>query len=109
MMLEHGAWTWWETFVGGSRCHAWSSSPTHYLSSQVLGVQLPRPAELGTVRIRPRPGTLTWARGTYPHPAGPIRVEWEIEEGELRVSCEAPDGVNVETIIRSGQEETTDG
>ncbi len=26
-MLEKGVWTWWETFNGGSACHAWSSCP----------------------------------------------------------------------------------
>jgi alpha-L-rhamnosidase len=99
-MLEQGAWTCWEFLVDrASRCHAWSSSPTHYLSTQVLGVRLPDRADAGTVEIHPNPGTLTWARGVYPHPSGPIRVEWRIEDGKLCVDYDAPEGVEVAVTI----------
>lgn len=97
-MLDRGAWTCWEYFVdhpGASRCHAWSSAPTHYLSSRVLGVTFPQPGDPSVVAVRPQPGTLQWAEGVYPHPAGPIRVSWRIRAGQVLVECEAPEGVEV--------------
>jgi hypothetical protein len=57
-MLDHGAWTCWEYFIhgeGASLCHAWSSAPTHYLSSRVLGVTFPEPGNSNVVRIWPHP------------------------------------------------------
>ncbi len=95
-MLDRGAWTCWEYFVdrpGASRCHAWSSSPTHYLSTRVLGVTFPEPGDPNVVEVRPQPGSLQWARGDYPHPAGTIRVAWRLRAGELLVDVAAPPGI----------------
>jgi hypothetical protein len=96
--LERGAVTWWEYFVDTnvSLCHAWSACPTHYLSTQVLGVQFPEPGNPNRVRIAPRPGTLTWAEGVYPHAKGPICVSWKMEAGKLALKYTAPKGVKVE-------------
>jgi len=97
-MLDAGAWTCWEYFVdkrGASRCHAWSASPTHFLSRCVLGVTLPEPGNANVVAIRPQPGTLDWAEGQYPHPAGPIGVRWEVKAGKLRIDVDAPESVTV--------------
>ncbi len=109
MMLDEGAWTCWETFPGGSQCHAWSSSPTHYLSEEVLGVSFPEPGNVNLVRVEPHPGTLSWATGVYPHPAGPISVKWEIKEGRLLLDYEAPPGVTVETPTAPAKEDKKDG
>ena len=95
-MLDAGAWTCWEYFVdNASRCHAWSSAPTHYLSSHVLGVTFPEPGNPNVVSIWPYPGTLQWAEGIYPHPAGPIHVSWHVEAGQVMLEYFAPDGVEV--------------
>ncbi len=98
-MLGHGAWTAWEYFVDrttASRCHAWSASPTHYLSERVLGVRLAEAGSPQRVVIDPTPGTLTWARGVYPHAAGPIRVSWRRSpSGGLELDYDAPPGVEV--------------
>jgi len=97
-MLDAGAWTTWEYFAdprGASRCHAWSCSPTHYLSSRVLGVRFPEPGNPNVVAVWPQPGTLQWAAGVYPHPAGPIRVRWEVRGGKVLLTCEAPHGVEI--------------
>lgn len=97
-MLDRGAWTCWEYFIDrASQCHAWSSCPTHYLSTEVLGVAFPEPGNLHLVRIAPHPGTLTWAAGTYPHPDGPISVEWQVKDGRLLLHYDAPEGVQVVT------------
>src|ERR1700721_1670712 len=72
-MLNAGAWTCWEFFNSGPAaraCHAWSSSPTHYLSTMVLGITIPDPGNINRVHINPKPGTLTWARALYPPFAG---------------------------------------
>jgi len=97
IMLDAGAWTCWETILGrSSRCHAWSAGPTWYLSTAVLGVSFPEPGHLRRVRIAPQPGTLTWAKGAYPHPDGLIEVEWRQAEGEIQLSYSVPKGVEVE-------------
>ncbi len=108
MLLRRGAWTWWEVWSGGSRCHAWSGSPTHYLSSRVLGVRFPEAGNPDVVSIEPQPGTLRWARGTYPHRRGLIRVDWKMEDGRLQVDWEAPPGVEVRTGETRATEERTD-
>jgi alpha-L-rhamnosidase len=107
-MLDHGAWTCWEYFIhgeGASLCHAWSSAPTHYLSSRVLGVTFPEPGNVNVVRIWPYPGSLQWAAGTYPHPAGDIHVSWAVRAGEVMVDCDAPEGVEVIVAAPDEQDE----
>jgi len=96
-MLDQGAWTTWEYFAdNGSLCHAWGSSPMHYLSSEVLGVRFPEPGNVDVVCIDPCPGDLKWAAGTYPHPKGGIRVEWRMVGDELIVvEVSVPDGVEI--------------
>jgi hypothetical protein len=92
-MLDAGAVVWSEYFIPQcSLCHAWSSAPTHYLSSRALGVSYADPADPDVLRIEPRPGTLRWAEGVYPHRRGPIHVAWERRGGKLLLSCELPDG-----------------
>jgi hypothetical protein len=95
-MIDAGAWTCWEYFADtNSRCHAWAAAPTHYLSAEVLGVRFPEPGNINRIQISPVPGTLSWARGVYPHPAGPIRVSWTRDGDGMRVQHEAPQGVTV--------------
>jgi alpha-L-rhamnosidase len=94
-MLEAGAWTWWEFFLPNhSLCHAWAASPTYFLSARVLGVMFPEPENADLVAIEPHPGTLSWARGAYPHPRGLIEVEWRYSNGRLQVDCCGPQGVH---------------
>jgi len=104
-MFDRGAWTCWEHILDtDSRCHAWSTAPTHYLSSRVLGVEFPQPGNLAVVRIRPQADGIRWARGVYPHPAGPIRVSWEIRDGKIALEFDAPDGVEVTASVPEGPE-----
>jgi hypothetical protein len=108
-MLDHGAWTCWEYLVdrgSASRCHAWSSGPTHYLSSEVLGVTFPEPGNPRKVELRPQRGTLSWASGVYPHQDGAISVKWEVKDGAMEIAWEAPEAVSVvvggKTVERAG-------
>ncbi|MGE5611790.1 MAG: family 78 glycoside hydrolase catalytic domain [Bacillota bacterium] len=105
-MLDHGAWTCWEHLLDeeqASRCHARSAFPTHYLSTQVLGITFPEPGNLRRVLIRPQPGSLAWARGIYPHPDGPIRVSWQRTAHQIALDYEAPPSIEVLTQLPYAQ------
>jgi hypothetical protein len=102
MVLEANDLTW-EDFNRSDHStmsHAWSASPTYYLSSEVLGVNLGFPVQLSpdTIYIMPRSETLEWARGTVPHPAGEVFVNWRISGEILYLEYSAPEGVPV--VIR---------
>jgi hypothetical protein len=62
-----------------SQCHAWTAHPTYFLSRHVLGVE----ADATTVKISPKPGRVTWAKGTFPHALGLIEVEWHKKDGQI--------------------------
>jgi hypothetical protein len=98
--LDQGAVTCWEYFLPqASLCHAWSAHPMHYLSTNVLGVDYAEPGNPNRIRIAPKPGSLTWAKGVYPHPCGAIRVSWERKAGGLvLLDYSAPAGVEVEFV-----------
>jgi len=96
--LDQGAITCWEYFMpAASLCHAWSAHPMHYLSTNVLGVEYAEPGNPNRIRITPKPGSLSWAKGVYPHPRGAIRVSWERNDLDLLVlDYTVPAGVEVE-------------
>ncbi len=74
VFVDAGETSWPECWVGGTRCHGWSSTPTRDLVVHTLGIT---PAEPGyaAVRVAPALGTLEWARAVVPTPHGPITVE----------------------------------
>ncbi|MBQ7258016.1 MAG: family 78 glycoside hydrolase catalytic domain [Abditibacteriota bacterium] len=98
-MLDKGATSFWELWSMGtkegdrltrSHCHGWSSAPTYFLSSFILGI---KPAEPGFKKaiINPHFGDLKWARGSYPTPHGNIKVEWKkLENGEYDIKVDSP-------------------
>ncbi|HYW95609.1 MAG TPA: alpha-L-rhamnosidase C-terminal domain-containing protein, partial [Bacteroidales bacterium] len=97
--------TAWENFGDGSEdegqgtlSHAWSGSPTYYLSTRVLGVHLGYPdfTDPDSVIIAPQTSTITWARGAVPHPKGVIRVDWQLRGDILFLDYKAPAGVKVD-------------
>jgi hypothetical protein len=96
-MLADAEGTLWEHFErrAGTSSHAWSAAPTYYLSSEVLGVKLgyPEAAPETELLIAPRAESLSWARGTVPHPRGDIGVDWRIEGDLLRLSVRVPNGL----------------
>jgi hypothetical protein len=98
-MLDGGAWACWEYFVPShSLCHPWAASPGWYLPAYVLGVRPSRAGDPDELLIDPRPGTLEWAEGVYPHPRGPVRVAWRREGERLVVTHDAPPGVRVTVL-----------
>ena len=72
--LKDGYDTIGECWGWGTHVHGWSCTPTRDMIFHTLGVT---PAEPGytAVRVAPRLGPLSWARGKIPSPHGLISVE----------------------------------
>ena len=90
----------WEDFSRDGQStvsHAWASSPTYYMSSQILGVDLgfPSYSSPDTIYIRPQTETITWAKGTVPHPKGLVSVDWKIQGDVLFLNYTTPVGIPV--------------
>ena len=108
MAVMRQAWGWFlvkglktcaehfDTGLNTSLCHAWSASPTYYLSRHVLGVRYNIAADPDTVEIDVQAPGIDWAEGAYPHPKGVVKVKWHME-GEKRIfdDIEAPEGIGV--------------
>ncbi|MBV8136222.1 MAG: family 78 glycoside hydrolase catalytic domain [Deltaproteobacteria bacterium] len=72
---------YWEARSGtGSRCHAWSATPTYDLTTHVLGVK-PRKPGYAEVEIAPWFGSLRHLEGKVPTPRGFIEVTLDRERG----------------------------
>lgn len=103
-MLHNGATSLWETdkvfdtFGGGSLCHAWSSVMPYFCKRCILGVT---PLEPGFKKfeVKPYPAVLAQASGTIPTPYGNISVSWE----------KTPDGMSVEVTHPENLECVTSG
>ncbi len=100
-MRQRGARTLWETLREGAQgrdslCHGWSSGALAYLSERVLGVRSLKPGDPSRMLVAPESETLDHAAGVVPHPAGPITVRWRIEDHDLKITVEKPDGVDIE-------------
>ena len=91
-MLRHSTGPLWEHANPlKSLTHAWSTAPNFYLSTRVLGVRLGFPeVEPETVVIAPQSGSITWAEGTVPHPAGEIYVKWQVNGQTLDLKYRCP-------------------
>lgn len=96
-MLAKGLRTCPEYFnVNDSLCHAWSASPTYYLSKQVLGVNYPKEPFMDEVEINVKADGIDYAEGAFPHPKGLVEVKWHMDNGKrIYDYIKAPDGVCV--------------
>lgn len=82
-----------------SLCHAWSASPTYFLSKYVLGINFPQAPNLNEVEIKVQADGITDAHGTYPHPNGLIEVKWHMESGKRVFDLvKGPENVNLKII-----------
>jgi hypothetical protein len=80
--------------LGASQCHAWSAAPAYALSRHALGVSFDALNGGDNVKVDIEPGTLSWAKGAFPHPKGEIEIEWRIENGRVIIGrLSLPDGV----------------
>jgi hypothetical protein len=108
-MLSEGATSFWEAYdlrwpqkdphlslqadgTSGyyvSLAHGWSTAPTSWLSSNVLGVTASAPG-FAAVEVRPRLFDLSYARGSIPTPHGAIRISVDKTQG---LQLDLPPGV----------------
>jgi alpha-L-rhamnosidase len=72
---------YWDARAGtGSRCHAWSATPTYDLTAHVLGVRPTSPG-FASVAIEPHFGRLKHLEGRVPTPRGLIEITLDREHG----------------------------
>jgi hypothetical protein len=104
-MLDYGATTCWETFIGWwkggltrSHCHAWSAAPGYFLGAYVLGV---RPIEPGfsKILIEPQLCDLKWAEGSVPTPKGRVDVSYRDKGDYVDISVEIPEGSTAHIVF----------
>lgn len=108
-MLQEGATSFWEAYdlrwpkkdahlslqadgTSGyyvSLAHGWSTAPTSWLTSYVLGVTATAPG-FASVQVRPRLFDLSYARGTVPTPHGAIHISIDKAHG---LQLDLPAGV----------------
>ncbi|MBI9070209.1 MAG: family 78 glycoside hydrolase catalytic domain [Melioribacteraceae bacterium] len=110
-MIINGDDTAWENFDiksehngggQGTASHAWSGHPTYFLTTEALGVNLgfQKEFEPEKIFISPHSEFLTWAKGTVPHPAGLIKVEWKIDGENLLVNYRVDNKAEVIVVPR---------
>lgn len=77
-MAKVGNDTFWENFsqTAGTSCHAWSASPTYYITTAILGVKPIKPG-YAEYLVAPHPTGLKWADGHTPTVHGRIYVSWK--------------------------------
>jgi alpha-L-rhamnosidase len=72
---------YWQARSGtGSRCHAWSATPTYDLTTHVLGVKPQKPGYL-EAEIAPWFGSLRHLEGVVPTPHGFIELTLDRDRG----------------------------
>ena len=113
-LLDQGLSTWPEhPDPSRSDCHAWSAHPALDLLRVVAGIRPDAPG-FARVRIAPAPGPLARLSAAHPHPAGEIRVRYELSGDQLHAAIDLPPGVEgvlewrgVEHPLSSGSQELT--
>ena len=78
-----------------SLAHGWASGPVSSLSGYVLGAR-PVTAGYKSWTIAPQPGSLQWAQGQVPTPAGPLVSRWRRGDGNtsFTLTMSAPAGTS---------------
>ncbi|MBX3735556.1 MAG: family 78 glycoside hydrolase catalytic domain [Candidatus Didemnitutus sp.] len=103
-MLREGATTFWELWslttgrLTRSHCHGWSSAPTYFLSTAILGITPGAPGSR-VIRFRPAPGGLRRISGAVPTPWGWTEVEGRRAGRVWHYTLAVPAGCRVETAL----------
>jgi len=81
----------WPEIPGNTRSdsHAWSAHPMFDFLTLVVGIEPAGPG-FATVRIAPHLGSLPGLTATYPHPQGPIQVEYKRQGSGLSATITLP-------------------
>jgi hypothetical protein len=94
-MLEAGATTLWETFLGDhldSYCHPWSGAPLEFLMRYLAGIG-PLPVGSERVTLCPQVELLERAQASVATSRGLVRIAWETNGGQIKLSGSLPAGV----------------
>lgn len=100
MIMRHHD-TAWENFGDasdgkgqGTLSHAWSGSPTFYMTSEILGVPLHfSEFDPDDLVVAPLSESLEKAEGTVPLPQGNLHISWHIVGDILFVDVDAPEQI----------------
>jgi hypothetical protein len=92
-MLDLGLTTWAETpEPTRSDCHAWSAHPNFDLLATVAGIEPAAPG-FRAVSIEPHLGSLKHLKGSIPHPAGKLSVEYRRNGNQLVAVVTLPESL----------------
>jgi alpha-L-rhamnosidase len=93
--------TTWPESRGETRSdsHAWSAHPTADLLGVVAGIQPGAPG-YARLRIEPHLGNLVHLGAVAATPTGPVKVHYEVADGQLQVDIEKPAGLEGEFVWR---------
>lgn len=82
----------WPEIPGDTRSdsHAWSAHPIYDMLTLVAGIEPATPG-FASVRIAPHLGNLKSLSATFPHPQGPIKVEYHLTASGLDATIALPD------------------
>mgnify|MGYP001002053053 CR=1 FL=1 len=76
-----------------SDCHAWGASPNIEFYRTILGVDSDGWG-FSKVKIEPHLGSITDISGSIPHPGGPLKVSYRLENGAWNIEIDLPPGVS---------------
>ncbi|HSH15649.1 MAG TPA: alpha-L-rhamnosidase C-terminal domain-containing protein, partial [Verrucomicrobiae bacterium] len=104
-MVESGTTITWEAWDQKYKPnqdwnHAWGAAPANLLPRFVLGAE-PLVAGWKQARVRPNPGTLSFAKGKVPTPRGPIGVSWE-NGASFEMDLALPPGMTARLELPAG-------
>ncbi|WP_336516797.1 alpha-L-rhamnosidase C-terminal domain-containing protein [Pollutibacter soli] len=112
--LKMGMTTWAEiSDINRTRsdCHAWGASPNIEFFRIVLGIDSDAPG-FSKVKIQPHLGKLKSAKGSMPHPAGKIVVDYQFTGNKFLVMIDLPKGIpgsftwnGMTTLLSEGRNE----
>ena len=111
-MVERGATTVWESWMGIDDDGVAHSSLNHYskgavvsfLHRYVAGIQLVEPG-YRRFRVAPHPGGgLTWAEAVHDSPYGRIESSWRLDDGRFTSTVTVPPGATAEVVLPDGAE-----
>lgn len=72
-----------------SDCHGWGSHPLFHMHASLAGIR-PASARFASVRIAPKPGSLTELASTLPHPEGAISFRMQKTDNGWNVAVHLP-------------------
>jgi hypothetical protein len=78
--------------------HAWGAVPANVIPRKLMGIEPLEPG-FGRIRIRPRLGSLEWAKIRHPSPRGPVDLAVTASNGRWEATVDLPDGVVAELHV----------